>query len=89
MKEVNLYMLLQQDISNSLLITWGKSKAKRTVAFSLVYNNIPLVNTGDEHGGTAHFSATNITKTNFYLKAYTYTENEFDDLGNYIAVGYQ
>ena len=70
-----------------VLICWGRSRAKRTITFPLTYTNKPIVNAGDEHGGDAHFSAVNITTTNFYLKAFfnTYT---FDDNGNYIAIGF-
>ena len=77
-------------ISNQILICWGRSQAKKYIILPITYTIIPIVNVGDEHGGTAIFSApkARITTTQFYLKAMDVHNAEYSDYGNWISVGF-
>lgn len=72
--------------NNGLIIQFGRATAERTITFPIAYNKIPVVNAGDEHGGSAHFSALSITKTSFYLRAIRDNLVKYTDKGNWISI---
>ena len=72
--------------NNGIIIQFGRATAKQTITFPIAYNKIPVVNAGDEHGGSAHFSAISITKTSFYLCAKTENAATHADRGNWISI---
>lgn len=72
--------------NNGLIIQFGRAAAKQTITFPIAYNKRPVVNAGDEHGGSAHFSALSITKTSFYLKATNQNLTTYTDNGNWISI---
>lgn len=72
--------------NNGIIIQFGRATAKQTITFPIAYNKIPVVNAGDEHGGSAHFSAVSITKTSFYLQAKQENNITYADKGNWISI---
>lgn len=72
--------------NNGLIIQFGRATAQRTITFPIAYNKRPVVNAGDEHGGSAHFSALSITKTSFYLSATKENLIKYPDRGNWISI---
>lgn len=78
--------LILTTFNNGLIIQFGRATAQRTITFPIAYNKRPVVNAGDEHGGSAHFSALSITKTSFYLSAKTENGVTHADNGNWISI---
>ena len=72
--------------NNGSIIQFGRATAQQTITFPIAYNKIPVVNAGDEHGGSAHFSAISITKTSFYLRAMKEDLTKYTDKGNWISI---
>lgn len=72
--------------NNGLIIQFGRAAAERTITFPIAYNKRPVVNAGDEQGGSAHFSALSITKTSFYLRAMKEDFTKYPDIGNWISI---
>ena len=72
--------------NNGIIIQFGRATGKQTITFPIAYNKIPVVNAGDEHGGSAHFSAISITKTSFYLRAMKEDLTKYTDKGNWISI---
>lgn len=72
--------------NNGLIIQFGRATAERTITFPIAYNKRPVVNAGDEQGGSAHFSALSITKTSFYLRAMKEDFTKYPDRGNWISI---
>lgn len=72
--------------NNGLIIQFGRATAQRTITFPIAYNKRPVVNAGDEQGGSAHFSALSITKTSFYLRAIRDNLTKYNDKGNWISI---
>ena len=72
--------------NNGIIIQFGRATGKQTITFPIAYNKIPIVNAGDEHGGSAHFSAISITKTSLYLQAKQENHITYADKGNWISI---